>query len=203
LSFVLAGCALAFGSLFQDEIIKFLLSMFRHELVADTSDILSGRSELWSLAGQFIREKPVFGHGIGSSQSLLSRYEWFFVESQGLHFHNSYLTIAVETGGLGIIAAGFTFVLTLAGGFQVINRAQREKRPGWPQRALPLALTTGALAHAFFETWLLSAGNANMIVMWVCFLLLQTKPIVAHPPGSTRTQWSGTRRELEFARRRL
>jgi hypothetical protein len=53
------------------------------------------------------------------------------------------------------------------------SRAAWMKPPSeWPRQALPWAMMIGALAHAFFETWLLSAGNANNILVWVCILLL-------------------------------
>jgi hypothetical protein len=43
-------------------------------------------------------------------------------------------------------------------------------------------MALGAFVHAFFETWLLSAGNANMIILWTCLLLLSSqggRPVAA------------------------
>jgi O-antigen ligase len=185
-SFLLATLALVLGGLFWGEITSFVFGLIRHEGTA--ADVLSGRSELWPLGMRLFGEQPFLGHGFGSSQAILTKYEWIFIESQGLHFHNSYLTIAVETGAIGWIAVGFTLSLSLIGG---TLRAKRERREGfaeWPMRALPWALAVGSLAHAFFETWVLSAGNADMILLWTCFLLLQGKASSARrsPHGVVR-----------------
>jgi O-antigen ligase len=182
-SFLLATLALVVGGVFWGEITSFVFSLIRHEGSAEASDVLSGRSELWPLGLRLFGEQPFLGHGFGSSQSILAKYDWFFVESQGLHFHNSYLTIAVETGAAGWIAVGLALSLSLIGG---VLRAKRERREGfadWPLRALPWALAIGSLAHAFFETWILSAGNADMILMWTCFVLLQAKSSAAQRPA--------------------
>ncbi len=181
LSFVLAAVALMLGGLFWSEITSFVLGIVRHESATEASDVLSGRSEVWPVGLRLFGEQPILGHGIGSSQSIMAEYEWLFVESQGLHFHNSYLTVAVETGVLGLITVGFAFSRSLLGGARRSSRVRSEGLADWPMRALPWAIVIGALAHAFFETWFLSAGNPNMILMWTCFLLLQEKAPVTHP----------------------
>ncbi|MFZ1108539.1 MAG: O-antigen ligase family protein [Rhodomicrobium sp.] len=188
LSFLLAVVALMLGSLYWGEIASFILGLARREETARAHDVLSGRSEVWPIALRLFGEQPILGHGIGSSQSILIKYNWLFSEAQGLHFHNSYLTVAVETGVMGLIAVGFALSLSLVGGARRAKRARREGLAAWPMRALPWALAIGSLAHAFFETWLLSAGNSNMILMWTCFLLLQEKATATHRPAYRSAQ---------------
>jgi O-antigen ligase len=193
LSFLFAVVALMLGSLYWDEITSVVVGLARREETGGAHDVLSGRSEVWPIALQLFGEQPILGHGIGSSQSILAQYNWLFSEAQGLHFHNSYLTVAVETGVIGLIAVGFALSMSIVGGARRAKRARSEDLAGWPMRALPWALTVGALAHAFFETWLLSAGNPNMILMWTCFLLLQEKATAIRRPAYRGIRRPGAR----------
>lgn len=167
---------------FWDEIVSFVLGLVQRDSALVTADVLSGRSEVWTLGLELIDQAPLLGHGIGMSQSLLAQYEGIFIEHQGGHFHSSYLTIAVETGLAGFSAVLLVLLLALAAGAQRSSRVRRQRLADWPLQALPWAMVVGALAHAVFETWLLSAGNANMILMWTCILLLLAR---ARSPAAT------------------
>lgn len=63
---------------------------------------LSGRDAGWVLAGSLIAEKPLFGHGLGSSSALTSQFADVLSEggfyAAGASFHNSFLTKAVDMG---------------------------------------------------------------------------------------------------------
>jgi O-antigen ligase len=201
LSFGLASVVLTFGSLYWNEITSLIFGAVKRDDLKQAADVLSGRSEIWPLGLKLFGDQPVFGHGIGSSQTILSNYEWLFYESQGHHFHNSYLTIAVETGVMGLIAVGFVLAMSFAGSALRAKRAHGDSWAIWPWRALPWALVAGALAHAFFETWLLSAGNANMILIWTCIILLQERPAGASPSAHRNTLAPGARAAPWEARR--
>lgn len=172
-SLLLGIAVLIFALEFGDHLFYSMLNMITGRGAPEGVDVLSGRSEVWQLGIELFAEKPMFGHGIGTSQSLIEPYEGMFVTHQGLHFHNSYLTIAVEMGLAGLLATLFALIVAVGRG---VGRASLTQRlPSWPQHALPWAMVTGALAHACFETWLMSAGNANMIIIWTCILLMQAR----------------------------
>lgn len=195
LTLVLSLAALILGFEFQDEILSSVLNLVSRGNASEGADLLSGRSEVWSWGVQLFAERPLLGQGFGMSQTLMDENNWRFEEAQGRHFHNSYLTAAVEMGIIGLIAlvfvAGRAMVIGARGSFQRLT-------PDWPMRALPWAMSLGAFVHAFFETWLLSAGNANMIILWTCLLLLssqsgrpasaQMKPIRRSVPGGSSGQ---------------
>lgn len=183
---VLAGLvALVLGGLYSTELAGAVLGLLRRTSPELAADVLSGRSEVWRLALQLFAVRPLLGHGIGMSQELLAGFEWIFIESQGSHFHNSYLTVAVEMGCGGLLALAIALGLAVVGAIRGSNRSRRETMADWPLRALPSALAVGALAHAVFESWLLAAGNADMIMLWTCLLLLHAEAVARAPiaPG--------------------
>ena len=63
---------------------------------------LSGRDTGWLLAVSLISEKPLFGHGLGSSSEQTSQYAKMLSEGHfyaaGASFHNTFLTKAVDMG---------------------------------------------------------------------------------------------------------
>jgi O-antigen ligase len=155
------------------EISQLLSDIIRHggAAVSQGSSILSGRSELWSLGLKLFWEKPILGYGIGSSQELVGQYLWIFIESEGLHFHSSYLTVLVETGCVGLAALMAVLIPIVSRGMIEISNPQLLKRRDWPLVALPLVLVVGALAHGMFESWFLSAGSAETFLLWTCVWL--------------------------------
>ena len=172
LCFVLCGLVLALN--FHHQIESFAVVVLRHREEHATADLLSGRMEQWNLGLSLFAKQPWFGYGFGMSQPLIEAYDWVFISTEGDAFHNSYLTILVETGLVGLVVSGGFFLLSALGGFVTIQRAQGLSREEWVSMALPWAMTCGALAHGFFESWLFSAGNANGMLFWT-FLFLMRK----------------------------
>lgn len=172
-SFVLGFVALLISVTYWDVVIDIVIGLAQRDGVQATTDVLSGRSEVWSLGLQLISERPIFGYGIGTSQDIIPNYEWMFAEHQGGHFHNSYMTVSVELGLLGLLALFVMLAITAISAARVSLNARATIATTWPIQALPWALFVGALAHGFFETSLMSAGNASMILIWTCMLLVQ------------------------------
>ncbi|HEX6860401.1 MAG TPA: O-antigen ligase family protein [Caulobacteraceae bacterium] len=157
--------------------------------------VLSGREEVWGLAMILGPERPFFGYGLGSSPGLIEANKWIFQRHQGLHFHNSYLTVWIETGFLGVAGVAWVWIVALWRGAQQATRLRPLRLPNWPVLALPWVLALGAFVHAGFETWLLSAGNANAVIFWVCIWMLWDSrrlerggPRPVRPPGFTARQ---------------
>jgi O-antigen ligase len=191
------GLIVVFG--WWTEISQLLLNFISRDTSAlsQGSDILSGRSELWGLGLRLFWEKPILGYGIGSSQELVRGYLWIFVESQGLHFHNSYLTVLVETGCVGFVALMSVLIPIVARGIVEAGNPQLVNRRDWPLIALPWVMVIGALAHGMFESWFLSAGNANTFVLWTCIWLTRNNFLRSRhrkitwfePRGALRAGW--------------
>jgi O-antigen ligase len=119
---------------------------------------------------------------------LVERNAYLFLSSEGLYFHNSYLSTLVENGVVGLMAF-FVVVgrsLWLAGGRLLAIAGKATISAAWTGHVLPLALVVGALAHAFFESWLLNGGNANTLVVWTLIWLLALPSDGPHFRGSTK-----------------
>ncbi|MFV2053312.1 O-antigen ligase family protein [Aliiroseovarius sp. YM-037] len=69
---------------------------------------LTGRTELWEIALDFIRERPLFGMGyqafwVRGHQPAEALWFMFGIDSRGgFNFHNTYLSNAVEIGLVGV-----------------------------------------------------------------------------------------------------
>lgn len=127
---------------------------------------LSGREEVWRVGWDLFWQRPVMGYGLGTSQEIIEAESWRFFIHQGLHFHSSYIMVAVEGGIFSLIAFMAGLIVTLARGFADSGRTAMLPRESWPTAALPLALVFGSLGHALFESWLIAPGNANMMLFW-------------------------------------
>ena len=158
--------------IFWNEISEFVISLIDRDTAKVDADILSGRSEMWPIGLELFYQKPFAGHGPGTSEAMLDALGGTFREAQGSQFHNSYVTILVETGVVGALAMLMVLGTALVGGVRSSSRLRVQKNPRWPTQALPWAILLGALGHAFFETWILSPGNANAFILWTCIWLL-------------------------------
>lgn len=131
---------------------------------------LAGREEVWPIAIEKFRENP-WGFGLGSSEHILEPLARYFEVHYGAHFHSSYLTALVETGLAGFYILLSIILLALVKGFRFTTKVRTAPMRLWPRLALPWALLFGAAFHATMESWLLSAGNANMLLIWVVIAL--------------------------------
>ncbi len=158
--------------LFWNDVSAFVISLVDRQIGRVDADILSGRSEMWPVGIEMFYQKPLAGYGPGMSEPLLDAIQGTFREARGSQFHNSYVTILAETGVIGALAVLLVIGAALVGGVRSSSRLRIQKNPRWPTQALPWAILLGALGHAFFETWILSPGNANAFILWTCIWLL-------------------------------
>lgn len=70
------------------------------------------RLEIWSFAGELIRERPWFGYGLDASRPLNRELalQGFTVEALPLHPHNATLHIWLETGAVGAVLLALALV---------------------------------------------------------------------------------------------
>lgn len=170
--FVSAAALLVFA-FWSDQLMALMLDYWKYR-VHDLSvvpahiDLLSGRDELWQLGLNLWRHRPWLGFGVGSEEKLITESSWLLAISQGGHFHNSYLSVLVESGIIGLAGLLIALVVTLArSGRRLLSKCGTRAigSEWWPQ-VVPFALAVGAIAHAYFETWLLNGGNANTLIFW-------------------------------------
>lgn len=133
---------------------------------------LSGREEVWRIGIELFGDRPLFGYGMGSSNTLIRAQAWRFVRFQGLHFHSSYIMALVETGIFGLFILLATITTTFVRGLADARRTRMLPRELWPTSALPFAMFAGALGHALFESWLLAGGNVNSPMFWIVVWLI-------------------------------
>ncbi|MCA0048041.1 O-antigen ligase family protein [Mesorhizobium sp. B283B1A] len=71
------------------------------------------RVALWQIGLKAFREMPLFGHGVGATQLLISQgFQNQFALPLGFnHFHNGFLTALVQAGTLGAVALAAIFVV--------------------------------------------------------------------------------------------
>lgn len=116
--------------------------------------LVNSRTSLWGLFPQVFWERPIFGHGFGTTQIALAPFSSItgYYDPRGVDFHNSYFNLLSDLGIFGgIILALFIF------------RAIQRRRLTQP------ALTSVALAgltSAIFESWLFSVGSGVSFVFW-------------------------------------
>lgn len=161
-----------------DFVVSSVLNIFsRTDVHGSEVALLSGRAEAWAIAMELIAKQPVTGYGLGASQSILYDMSWRFTSHHGLHFHSSYLTILVEVGFVTLFIFTGLVVFALFKGFEEARSLRRRPGNQWLSAAMPWAIMVGALGHAAFESWLFSAGNANMLTFWTILLLIASSRV--------------------------
>jgi O-antigen ligase len=95
---------------------------------------VSGRAAFWGVMVRSAWERPLVGHGLGSSQQVMAAE---FLESDNIrHPHNDYLRVWHDLGAIGLALAVGALLLWLAALFRGWRLAWRA---GDPSRALQLA----------------------------------------------------------------
>lgn len=136
------------------------------------TDFSSGRGEVWRYGIDLFWQNPIFGYGLGSSSGLIAQHDWTWTEFFGGQFHNSYITILVESGVIGFAPFAVIIVLAVLQGVWTAGKLHNVYPNDWPVVALPWAVVCGGLVHGIFETWLMSAGNQVSILFWTCLWML-------------------------------
>ena len=142
---------------------------------------VSGREKYWRAAWDSFAEKPLFGHGAGSSQRLISQR---FGNTTG-HPHNDYLRLLHDFGlvGTALWAGGIgSVMLALARGRQRSRQYQAVTRCAGLALFALLAtmLTDNTLVYLFFMAPL-------GIILGLAFGS-GASPLPSVPPSSRRAQ---------------
>lgn len=150
------------------EIIRYLgLGSF---LRVDTLATGSGRLVAWSFGWQYVKQHLWFGRGFAFTSYLyaIHQSQVAILGSQG-NAHNSYLTIWLNTGLIGLI----TFV---AGWFSYFRRAARNSYLAYP-------LMFVILFSSFIESWLSASLNPYTLQLLMMLALLTDKRFLYSSPS--------------------
>lgn len=71
------------------------------------------RFAVWDIGLKAFREMPLFGHGVGATQTLIKQgfRDQFGMDAGFNHFHNGFLTALVQAGLLGAVTLAAIFVV--------------------------------------------------------------------------------------------
>lgn len=127
---------------------------------------LAGRQSRWQDLTTLIAVRPVLGHGLGASQDALG-----ITQRQGLTSspgaHNSYLTVAAETGTVG------AFLLFGTVALQLRRRApldvDGENAAAWLACS---GLVVAGLGHMIGESFILGVGSPFPLIFWTGVVVL-------------------------------
>ena len=93
------------------------INHFNGEIKDENWNGLNTRLAIWNCAIEEIKEKPIFGHGLGDvQQSLMKNYEeknFILARERNHNTHNQYLDILMSNGIAGLIVF-FTFLIFLS-----------------------------------------------------------------------------------------
>lgn len=97
--------------------VGYLNARFSEELVGDINmsngKVVEPRIQRWKLAGELIKESPVYGHGTGDEVPLLKDKYWenglIYSYYNSYNAHNQYLSILIKHGIIGLLIFGFSF----------------------------------------------------------------------------------------------
>lgn len=126
----------------------------------------SGREEVWPIAIDEIKKRPVTGAGFSTTEDRFTNKEFGqFTSFYGGQFHNSYLEAAVElglVGGLLLLGAGL-FALS-----HII-------KPVPVEHAWAAGMAVSGAVVGIFETGLLTPGSVLMFPFWLSLGVLAIK----------------------------
>jgi O-antigen ligase/tetratricopeptide (TPR) repeat protein len=152
-----------------------LESRFAHLFTGDPAAATAGRLEVWKAALQASAKFPWLGTGAGSHAEVAPL---FMPPTGGIvftHAENSYLTLAVEAGGIGLTVALTAFVCGLLAAVRLICRGDQR------ERLAATAIVAGlmaAAAHALVDfTWHVPACSTLLITLGACGLALAARRV--------------------------
>lgn len=125
-------------------------------------DTLVVREDLLKAAVDIFRDYPVFGAGLGMYEKLVSQYSNGFT---ALHAHNTYLEIASEIGGVGLLSFLAIFVVFFKNAFRVIKSAKGG------EQVILLGLSGSVIATLIFAIGasVITVGVQGAYLFWFLF----------------------------------
>ncbi|TJV53565.1 MAG: O-antigen ligase family protein [Mesorhizobium sp.] len=117
-----------------------LLAAIAFSIIADRADFLFSdldalatkndhttaiglRVAMWEIGVKAFHDAPIFGHGISGSRALMKQgfHDQFGMDAGYNHYHNGFLTAAVQAGLLGALALAAIFVVAARNAARVLR----------------------------------------------------------------------------------
>jgi O-antigen ligase len=129
------------------------------------SETLSGRTIIWDYVIRDIKEKPIWGYGLGAYWLGWEGYSSDIAKLRGIpaaHAHNGFLDTLIGVGGIGLLM----FLMTTITG---IRNAKKKLVRGYNPKLviLPLILIFFTLFYNLSETSILERSS----IFWILFIL--------------------------------
>jgi O-antigen ligase len=138
------------------------------ELLRLADDPLSQRDKVWELGMKAWNEHILFGAGYGTTHIVTSDKYTFLQKGiteflLGKHFNNIYLEILYETGIIGILLFLLVLIFVITETIQKIKHADGDRKIF---NVCYYSVLIAVIFQSFFESFILSAGNASSIIFW-------------------------------------
>jgi O-antigen ligase len=126
----------------------------------------NSRLDLWSVSWEAIKEKPLFGYGLGNSDKMLHNPEFMLrggaeIPKSLNHSHNQFLTFLSEIGFIGLISLVITIGIYL-------RRVERNKM-------ITMVLFIFGLSYVFLTESILQTSKP-LFVLCFLFMMLTSMP---------------------------
>lgn len=127
------------------------------------------RKELFRLAFDAFKTKPIFGVGVGTYEILVDSSNNPLINKNYIHVHNTYLEVLCEMGAVGLLAFLWIFVLL----FKHIFRLIRLRLQGDDQM-IQMGLMSSLVASLVFalSATIITVGFRSAPLFWLLFGLV-------------------------------
>jgi O-antigen ligase len=125
----------------------------------------STRIRLWLTSVNMIKDKPIWGIGLGNFSRLFDRYKVEGFYDTTCHPHNDFLNVAVNSGILGLLAYLWIWVAFFRSTLRSARRGEKRTFVRAAQIA-GMAAITGFLVASLFQCYYTDA-EVNMLLMFV------------------------------------
>ncbi len=125
----------------------------------------STRIRLWETSIQMIKDKPIWGIGLGNFGKLFHRYKVEGVYDTTCHPHNDFLNVAVNSGLLGLLAYLSIWAVFL---YSTIKSVFKNKKSGF-SNTVQMGGIVAIIAFLFaslFQCYYTDA-EVNMLIMFI------------------------------------
>ena len=125
----------------------------------------STRIRLWQTSINMIKDKPIWGIGLGNFGKLFDRYKVEGVYDTTCHPHNDFLNVAVNSGLLGLLAYLSIWAVFLYSTIKSIIK-NRKSGFGYTAQMGGIVAIIGFLFASLFQCYY-TDGEVNMLIMFI------------------------------------
>lgn len=133
----------------------------------------SNRHDVWTLAWNYIMQRPLLGYGIGKEGEVLGQTLRSWEKAEYINTHNAYLGVWLQHGIIGLALVGMIILSGLIKGTRMLF--SRHVHADYKKVVvLPVALLAGLATGGLFEEYLTSRGSVQQILWGLSLLMIST-----------------------------